>query len=345
MRALRGETTERPPIWLMRQAGRSDPAYRALRASTPLELEQLFRTPELAARISLMPQRWGVDALIIFSDILSPLAPMGAPFVFRPGPRLETPFAGPEDFETLREFDMAEEMPHIEETFRLLRRAAGAGIPLLGFAGAPLTLLAFLAEGGSPAPDLPRTRAFLGQYPGGARRVLEKLARMTVEYLNYQVAAGACAFQLFESCAHYFSRDEYLAFAVPAQQIIFDSLKGTAPGIFFARLADGHIPLEEMRASGADVFSIPSTYSIREAREIFGASTVLQGNLDNRLLALGSCDEIALAASACIESGGCRGHIFNLNHGILAGTPHENVAFLVEHVRQYRRTGAAAPNL
>lgn len=336
-RALQGEVTERPPIWLMRQAGRSDPEYRALRASTPLELEQLFRTPELAARISLLPHRWHVDALIFFADILSPLTPMGAPFVFRPGPCLETPLHSPQDFESLREFDMVEEMPYTAATFRLIRREVGTAMPLLGFAGAPLTLFSFLAEGASPPSELPRTRAFLREHPREARRILEKIARMTVAYLKYQVASGAHAFQLFESCAHYFTRKEYLEFAVPSQQMIFDGLKGTAPGIFFARLADDHIALEDLRASGADVFSIPSTHSVQEARDVLGADTVIQGNLDNRLLALGSHDEIERAAEACIQSGGCKGHIFNLNHGVLAATPFENVVFLVDYVRQYKK--------
>ena len=201
-------------------AGRSDPEYRSLRASTPLELEQLFRTPELAARISLLPRRWHVDALIFFADILSPLTPMGAPFVFRPGPCLETPLRSPEDFESLRDFDMVEEMPYTAATFRLIRREVGTAMPLLGFAGAPLTLFSFLAEGASPPSELPRTRAFLREHPREARRILEKLARMTVAYLKYQVASGAHVF-------HCSNRRPLYAQGIPEfpclqQRMIFD---------------------------------------------------------------------------------------------------------------------------
>lgn len=154
LRAARGEITERPPVWFMRQAGRSDPEYRSLRQSISLNLEELFQTPDIAGRISLLPARWGVDALIIFLDILSPLGPMGAPFIFRPGPKPLRPLKSIQEFLTLHEFDMAEELDYVAQTFKQMRQGAGPAMPLIGFAGAPLTLLAFLAEGGSPGTQL-----------------------------------------------------------------------------------------------------------------------------------------------------------------------------------------------
>lgn len=340
LRAIRGETTERPPVWLMRQAGRCDPAYRDLRASTPLDLEQLFRSPEPAARISLLPMRWGVDALIIFQDILSPLGPMGAPFIFRPGPRLEMGSVALKDLSALHNFDMAEGMPHLEELFRLIRECAGISMPIIGFAGAPLTLFAFLAEGGSPAPEMVRTRMLLREYPRESLRILQCLAEMTVDYLKYQAAAGAHVVQVFESCAAHFSRTEYLEFGLPCQQHVFSALKGIVPAILFARMLDDHIPLTDLSMAGADVISIPAGYSLREAREKIGADAVVQGNLDNRLLASGSLEALAGAAKECMDSGQCRGHIFNLNHGIMPDTPFEHVTFLVEYVRQYRKTAS-----
>lgn len=336
-RAIHGFSTERPPVWLMRQAGRSDPAYRTLRASVALELEQLFQAPELAAQISLLPARWGVDALIFFQDILSPLAPMGAPFLFRPGPQLAAPFRDVSDFTKLSPFDVVEKMPFIAETFRLIREEAGPQMPLLGFAGAPLTLLSFLAEGKSPPPELPNTRSLMQSHPRAVHEILDTLARVTVDYLKYQLASGACAVQLFESAAHYFTRAEYIEFALPRQQFIFDALKGHGTTIHFARLLDHHIALADLHAAGADVLSLSGPYSIRQAREELDARLIVQGDLDNQLLLEGPCDAIQEAARSCIDEGQCRGHIFNLNHGILADTPHQHVTCLVEFVRNYKK--------
>ncbi len=336
LRAARGEKTERPPVWLMRQAGRSDPAYRALRASVPLPLEQLFQTPDIAAQISLLPGRWGVDALIIFLDILSPLAPMGAPFIFRPGPQPATPLRTVYDFEALHEFDMEEGMPFVNHTFRLMRQNTPSGVSLLGFAGAPLTLLTFLAESGSPGSMLSQTRILLEEYPDKMLRVLNTLTNVVIDYLNYQLACGAHAVQLFESAACLFTRKEYLEFALPCQQRIFDTLKGAGLSIFFARLTDSHIPITDLNAAGADVLSLSSIHSIRELRGALGGHIVVQGNLNNQLLLNGPCDAIARAARACMEEGECHGHIFNLNHGVLPDTPHSHVTYLVDYVRKWK---------
>lgn len=335
MRAARGEPTPGAPIWLMRQAGRCDPAYRALREETPLALEALFSHPELAARISLLPGRWGVDAIILFQDILSPLAGMGAPFVFRPGPVPKTPLADADAFKALHACELAETMPFIREAMGLIRAAIGDAMPLLGFAGAPLTLLAFLAEGGSPPPELPRTRALIAEDPDTAAHVLDLLTTMTIAYLRYQRDCGADAVQLFESAAQYFSADEYQRLALPFQQRIFNALRGEMPTIFFARLTDAHLPVELLADAGADILSLPATLSIAEARARLGDALRVQGNLDNRLLAQGDHKAIAHAAKACLDQGECRGHIFNLSHGLLADTPFENVRFLVDYVKAW----------
>ncbi|MFA7692797.1 MAG: uroporphyrinogen decarboxylase [Candidatus Hydrogenedentes bacterium] len=338
LRAARGESTERPPLWLMRQAGRCDPAYRELRASSKLHLEELFRHPELAARISLLPARWGVDGLIIFQDILSPLAPMGAPFIFRPGPQLERPSITLDRLRALRPFDMAAHMSHIAAIYRGIASQAGASMPLIGFAGAPLTLLAFLTEEGSPAVGMPRLRRLLSEHPQESRDILDTLAKMTVDYLQYQIDCGAHLVQLFESCAYELTRQEYGDFALPAQQYVFNALKGKVPTIAFARLADRPGQIEDMAASGADILSIPGDKTIAEARAIVGAHAPIQGNLDNRLLVSGPLDAIAAAAKECIEGGQCTGHIFNLNHGVLPDTPFEHVKYLVDYIRAYTKS-------
>lgn len=338
LRAVRGEVTERPPVWFMRQAGRSDPEYRALRESAPLPLEQLFQTPDMAAQISLLPARWGVDALIIFLDILTPLGPMGAPFVFRPGPKPEKPFNSVNDFMALHNFDMASELSYVAETFAHMRRAAHSAMPLIGFAGGPLTLLAFMAEGGSPGAGVVHTRQFLRHHPREMRQVLDTLTSMVIDYLKYQISCGAHIVQLFESSACLFTRAEYLEFALPCQQRIFDSLRGTAPAIFFARVEEGQFPISDLSVAGAAILSLSTTRSIRDVRKELGPSTVVQGNLDNQLLANGPPDAIAEAARQCIEAGECRGHIFNLNHGILPQTPHDHITFLVDYVRHYGKS-------
>ncbi|MCL4734770.1 MAG: uroporphyrinogen decarboxylase [Candidatus Omnitrophica bacterium] len=329
LRALRGEHTERTPLWLMRQAGRSDPEYRAYRERNPWPLEQLFRDVDAAVEISLLPKRAGVDGIIFFQDILTPLAPMGAPFVFRPGPILEHPIRDAQAIHALHEYDPAIEMPFIAGTLRTLRKTLTSEVPLLGFAGAPLTLLFFLIEGGSPGRG-ENARKFLQESPALAQELLEKLTRMTIDYLEYQIESGAEVIQLFESIADLPTDEEYISFALPSQKEIFQRLKGRLPLILFAK---GKTQMCELAASGADAISIHSHCSIQDARTILGDQFTIQGNLNNRLFAEGPLDQVETAVRACITSGKSQGHILNLDHGLLAETPWERVQWLVELVR------------
>jgi uroporphyrinogen decarboxylase len=331
IRAAAGESTPRPPIWMMRQAGRTDPEYLRLKAEANMPLEDMFRNPELAARLSLLPKRIGVDAIIYFQDILTPLAPMGAEFVFAPGPKLEEPIRSAEQVEAFHPYDVADELPFIPETFRLIYEALDGEMPALGFAGAPLTLAVFMIEGGTFGERADTALAFLREQPEALRRLLDTLTTMVIDCLKLQIEAGAAAVQLFESAAHLLSPAIYREFALPYHQRIFDALKGLAPTIMFAR-EWGDVGL--LDASGADILSLPSSVSIAGAREIVGKDRVVQGNLDNRLLAEGTLDEVTHAANACIESGQRRGHIFNLSHGLLRQTPFENVCHLVKIVRE-----------
>lgn len=330
VRAAHGERTPRTPAWLMRQAGRTDPAYMALRAEADLPLEALFRHPELAARISLLPKRLGVDAIIYFQDILTPLAPMGASFVFRPGPVLEKPIRTIAQIRALSAYDVAHELPFIGETFHLISEELDGEMPVLGFAGAPLTLAVFLIEGGSFGNEAPSALDFFARYPADTHELLERLTAMTIDYLRYQIEAGAAAVQLFESAAHLLDTHLYETFALPYQQRVFEALRDRVPTIVFSREWDD---LKTLDRAGADIISLPSTVSIAEARAVLGEGKVLQGNLDNRLLATGSLEEIEAAAKECIASGDHRGHIFNLSHGLLRETPYENIVHLMEVVR------------
>lgn len=330
LRAARGERTPRTPAWLMRQAGRTDPEYVALKKEAGLTLEALFRHPELASRISLLPLKLNIDAIIFFQDILTPLAPMGCEFVFRLGPVTENPVASEADVAALREYDVADELPFVAETFRLALNELDGEMPVLGFAGAPLTLAVFMVEGKSFGDSAQAAMAFLRQHPDTAHRLLEKLTGLTIDYLRYQIEAGAAAVQLFESAAHLLTAEMYTEFALPYQQRIFEALKGSAPTIMFAREWGD---VRDLDASGADVLSLPSSISIADARAIVGANRVVQGNVDNALLVHGSAEEIESAARECVESGNHSGHIFNLSHGLLRETPFDNIVRLIDTVR------------
>lgn len=333
MRAVRGERTPQVPVWLMRQAGRTDPAYLRLKEEAGLPLEEMFRHAELAARTTLLPRRMGVDALIYFQDILTPLGPMGAPFLFRPGPVLESPIRTASQVRALHTYDVVEALPFIPEIFRLVREELDGAMPVLGFAGAPFTLAVFLIEGRSFGARAEQAQAFLDQEPALAHELLERLTEMTVDYLRLQIRAGAAAVQLFESAAYLLSPAAYRTFALPYQQRIFESLRGSVPTIAFARERD---EIELLDEAGADVISLPSSIGIDEARARLGAQRVVQGNVSNRLLARGSREAIADSARACVRAGGGRGHIFNLDHGLLRETPFGNILHLIRTVHGER---------
>lgn len=333
LRAARGERTERTPVWLMRQAGRFDPDYLELRKKCGLELEELFAHAELAAEVTLLPKRLGVDALIIFQDILTPLAPMGARFVFRPGPVLDKPIRSEQHVCDLREFDVEAELPFVAESIRLVKREIGNELPLLGFAGSPLTVAAFMIEGCSPGNALDHTRRMMQSAPAVLHVLLERLSGMTAAYLRCKIAAGVDAVQLFESIGDLLSREEYETFAHPYHQRVFAQLKDLAPRILFVKERPD---LDLMAQSGADVLSIGSCIDLAKARQAYGDRLAFQGNVDNTLLRDGTLAEIDAAVERCIRQGGHRGHILNLNHGLHKDTPFDNVCRLIETCRSLR---------
>lgn len=333
LRAMNGEETPYTPIWMMRQAGRTDPAYLKLKEDAGLPLEALFRHPEYSSEITLLPKRIGVDALIYFQDILTPLTPMGAHFVFAPGPLLEKPVESEADIDALQPFDVEAELPFIRETLERIMAADGGELPVLGFAGAPLTLAVFILEGKSFGESAGRAMDFMAASPKVLHRLLDRITEMTIDYLTYQARCGVAAVQLFESAAFLLSHAQYQEFALPYQQRIFAALKGVVPTINFARQWDG---LDDLDAAGADIISLPASIGIREARAHLGADRVFQGNLDNYLLAHGAEEDIAAAMAACVSAGEHRGHIFNLSHGLLRETPFERVTNLVRQVKEFR---------
>jgi len=333
LRAARGEETPYTPIWLMRQAGRTDPEYNKLKDAAGLPLEDLFRHPVWAGKVTLLPKRLGVDALIVFQDILTPLAPMGAPFKFAPGPMLEHPIDAPNDLDRLQPFDVERHLRFVGETFDYIRNEIGHALPILGFAGAPLTDAAFILEGHSFGNTIENTKIAMTDYPDALHGLLDRLTTVTIESLRYQIACGAAAVQLFESAAYLLNEAEYQAFALPYQQRIFEALGHDVPTIVFAR-AWPHIA--DLGAAGASIVSLPGEISIGQARAELGRDRVVQGNLDNELLAYGGWDAIETAARACVEVGEHRGHIFNLSHGLLRDTPFATIQRLVQTVQAIR---------
>lgn len=327
LRAARRERTERTPVWLMRQAGRCDPKYRAIREQSDLPLENVFRHADLATEISLLPKRFGVDAIILFQDILTPLAPMGASFQFRPGPRLDAPVRCPRDVDSLKRYDPSDKLGFVTKAIQLVQEALNGELPLLGFAGAPLTLAFFLIEGRSPGSDPRHVRAMMQEEPAVFHRLLDRLTDMTVDYLTLQIEAGVDAVQLFESLASALTQSEYEEFAQPYHVKIFSELSDRVPRILFAK----EFPdVELMVASGADVLSVGSCVDLADAKRRFGHRVAFQGNVDNQVVATGTFERIDQAVRECVAAGDHEGHILNLDHGLLQDTPLRNVTRMID---------------
>ncbi len=329
LRAIRGEWVPRVPVWLMRQAGRCDPAYRAYRERVGLGLHALFRHPEHATALSLLPRRFGVDAIIMYQDILTPLEPMGADFEFAPGPVLAQPLRQAGAVDALRAYDPARDLPYVGEEIGAIRRELRGGLPLLGFAGAPFTLAAFLIEGASPGA-MPHTLAFAAQQPAAFGRLLERLTRMTLDYLNYQGACGVDAVQLFESVGDGIPGPLYERYAQPSHEQILAGLRPGLPGILFVK---GSPFPQQMARSGAAAVSVSEEVDLASLRTGTQGRVAVQGNVPNRLLATGTPAQVADAVRTCIRAAGGRGHILNLNHGVLPETPFENVRAFVAAAR------------
>ncbi len=327
LRAARRERTERTPVWLMRQAGRTDPAYRNLRERADLPLEALFRDPALAAEISLLPQRLGVDAIILFQDILTPLAPMGAEFIFRPGPQLREPLRDLSDVNALNRYDVATELDFVAQAIGQVRSTLAGELPLLGFAGAPLTLAFFLIEGTSPGSDAKKAHAMMRDDPATLHRLLDQLSDMTAAYLLLQIEAGVDAVQLFESIADLLTPEQYREFAHPYHVKVFSKLAQRVPTILFAKEQPD---IDLMADSGASVLSIGACVDLADAKARLGDRVAFQGNVDNHMLVTGAPEEIDEAVVRCVRDGQHEGHILNLSHGLLKDTPIENVKRLIE---------------
>jgi uroporphyrinogen decarboxylase len=330
LRACRFEPVERVPVWIMRQAGRYLPEYQAIRARH--SFLEICKTPALAAEVSLQPFRvLGVDAIIVFSDILIVAEAMGLPLdVPDSGPVLSNPIRDAAAVRRLRDFDPGRDTRFVGDAIREICRAAGPDVPVIGFAAAPWTLACYMIEGKTRG-DISTALAMLRAEPLVVRELLERIARGTAAYLKSQIEAGAAVVQLFDTWAGELSPAEYDAFELPATRLVFESLgslgTGGVPKILFARGSSAH--LESLAKSGANVLSVDWNTDLADARRVLGRKVALQGNVNPAIL-MGAEAGIRTAAREAVEKTGGLGHILSLGHGILPDTPVKNARAFVE---------------
>lgn len=332
--AARRQPVGRTPIWLMRQAGRYLPEYRALREKH--DFLTLARTPELAAEVTLQPlRRFDLDGAIVFADILLPLVPLGLGLTFEAGegPVILHPIRSTSDLERLREVDAAVDLAYVADTIRLVRSEMADSLPVIGFAGAPFTLASYAVEGG-PSRDYARLKAFMWQEPGAFSALLTRLAALTVDYLAAQVEAGAGLVQLFDSWVGALSERDYRRHVLPHTQHVIEGVRRLGvPVIHFAPQAASY--LATLKEAGGDVVALDWRPDIGLAREALGRGVAVQGNLDPLLLKAGPVEEIQAAAREIVKKAGrYPGHIFNLGHGVHKDTPPDHVTALVEAVHE-----------
>ena len=329
LRACRREKTAFTPVWLMRQAGRYMPEYRALRAKHAFL--ELCKTPAAAAEVTLQPvERIGVDAAILFADILLVLEPLGVGLEFTrgEGPHIPRPIRSAADVARLPAVDVPSAVGYVFETVRLARKALAGRLPLIGFAGAPFTLASYLIEGGA-SRDFLYTKRFMRAEPAAWHALMERLAAISADYLNGQIAAGAEAVQLFDSWVGALSLADYREFVQPHTSAVFRGLAASTPAIHFG--TGTAALLEAMRDAGGDVIGLDWRVDLGAAWDRLG-DVAVQGNLDPAIL-LASPEEIRRAARAVLDGAAGRpGHVFNLGHGVHAETPVDHVRALVDMV-------------
>jgi uroporphyrinogen decarboxylase len=334
LHACRGAARPRGPVWMMRQAGRYLPEYRELRGKHAFL--ELCKTPDLAVEVSLQPfRRLGVDAIIVFSDILIAAEAMGLPLELGDaGPNLPEPVRSLEAVRKLRQFDPEAETGFLMEAIRRIVRTAGPHVPVLGFAAAPWTLACYMVEG-KTREGFAKVKEFLYAEPQTFHELLSRIARATIGYLRAQIAAGAAAVQLFDTWCGELALPEYRAFALPAVQEVISALRGTAPVIYYTKAS--HHLLSAVPESGADVLSCDWRVNLAELRATVGPKIALQGNLDPALL-FSPQEHIRETTRGFLGQLGGVGHILNLGHGILPATPVENAQMFITTGQQFSFT-------
>jgi uroporphyrinogen decarboxylase len=324
LRAARGERTERPPVWLMRQAGRYLPEYREVREE--YSFREAISTPEVAERVTLQPyERFAPDGVVMYSDILVTLEPLGFDYRIESGvgPVVENPVETPEDVERERR-DVREKLDYVGELLGRLSARLGDDAATIGFAGGPFTVASYVFDGGRK-----EARRFLARHPDSFTDLLEAFADVTEDYLRFQQESGADVLQLFDTWAGELSPEDYREYVLPHHKRLFDAVD--VPTILFVRNPN----LELMEESKADVLSLDWTVGMAEAREELG-DTPVQGNLDPARL-FGTPESVRRDTERVIQKAGEAGHILNLGHGVMRNTPVENVEEFVETAKRVER--------
>jgi uroporphyrinogen decarboxylase len=330
LETARGASAERAPIWLMRQAGRYLPEYRKVKEKS--SFLEMTHSPEIAAEITLQPlRRFPFDAAIIFSDIMTPLEALGIEIEFKPGPSIAQPLRSRAAVDRLALRD--EIAPFVGDALRIVRAELAPEVALIGFAGAPLTLAAYLVEGGG-SKDYEHFRQFLRADPAALHALLEKLTELTIAYLRMQIAAGANAVQLFDSWAGLHDEPTYREFGIPYYKRIMDAIADTGAARVFFALGAAHL-MDAIADVPADVISVDWRNDLTRARARF-PGRALQGNLDPAVL-FAAPETIVAEAQRILRSGQGGAHIFNLGHGIWPTTPVDSVKLLVDTVHGFKR--------
>ncbi|THV61130.1 uroporphyrinogen decarboxylase [Flagellimonas alvinocaridis] len=333
LRALKGETVERPPVWMMRQAGRYLPEFMELKHK--YDFFTRCQTPELASEITVQPiRRYGMDAAILFSDILVIPQAMDIEVEMKPnfGPYLPNPIRSKEDLEKVIVPDIQDTLGYVMEAITLTKEKLNDEIPLIGFAGSPWTILCYCVEGqGSKSFDKARGLCF--SQPEVAHQLLQKITDTTIAYLKAKVEAGVNAVQVFDSWGGMLSPTDYEEFSWPYIQQIVNALKDLAPVIVFGKGC--WFALKEMAQSGASAVGVDWTCSAKNARYLTGGNITLQGNFDPARL-LSPPAEIKKRVTQMINEFGKDKYIVNLGHGILPNIPLENAKAFIDAVKEYK---------
>jgi uroporphyrinogen decarboxylase len=334
LRACRREPVDRTPVWFMRQAGRYMPEYRAIRAK--YTLLEICKNPELATEVTLQPiKAFGMDAAILFADILLPLEPMGAPFEFAAGegPRVFDPVRDQQGVDKLRVIDPEDGLGYVLASIKSIRAELDGKTPLIGFAGAPFTLASYLIEGGKSS-NYVHTKTMMYSQPALWNTLMQKLSEVVRRYLRAQVEAGAQAIQLFDSWVGDLSPTDYREFIMPHVSHILKDLETTGvPVIHFG--TGTSMLLELQREAGGTVIGVDWRTPLDHAWQRLGPTVAVQGNLDSHVLAVAPRPLLERRVREVLQQAGQRpGHIFNLGHGILPHTPPDSVKYAVDLVRE-----------
>ena len=332
LKACRGEAVDHTPIWLNRQAGRYMKEYHEVKGDTP-SLD-FFKTPHLSAQVTCDAQRiLGVDAAILFADLLPILEPMGLNLDYLPGvgPNIDNPVRTNADIDAIAIQPSAESMPYIEEAIQLIRQELPSDIPLIGFGGAPFTLASYAIEGQGSRNYIHVKRLMLSD-PTAFDVIMEKMTTAAIDYLNYQVDAGVQAIQIFDSWVGALSVQDYKTHVFPHSQRLLREVSGRVPVIHFGTGNPALLPL--MAEAGGDVLALDWRSPLKESWDLTGV-TAVQGNLDPVALFAEKSAVLSAAKDILDSVAGRPGHIFNLGHGILPETPVDNVKALVDFVHDY----------